>query len=119
MEVTSIRMNLLNNAGGIKAIGSFSLDDAFAIRGIRVMEDSKGRNFVAFPSRERSNGDYEHIAFPLSKEFYHKITDAIMTEFNRMREEVAAKVSKADQEQAENANEEQAQKETSHRGKGR
>lgn len=23
MEVTSIRMNLLNNAGGIKAIGSF------------------------------------------------------------------------------------------------
>ena len=113
MEVTSIRMNLLNNAGGIKAIGSFSLDDAFAIRGI------KGRNFVAFPSRERSNGDYEDIAFPLSKEFYHKITDAIMTEFNRMREEVAAKVSKADQEQTENANEEQAQKETSHRGKGR
>ena len=85
MEVTSIRMNLLNNAGGIKAIGSFSLDDAFAIRGIRVMEDSKGRNFVAFPSRERSNGDYEDIAFPLSKEFYHKITDAIMTEFNRMQ----------------------------------
>ena len=41
MEVTSIRMNLLNNAGGIKAIGSFSLDDAFAIRGIRVMEDRK------------------------------------------------------------------------------
>lgn len=42
-----------------------------------------------------------------------------MTEFNRMREEVAAKVSKADQEQTENTNEEQAQKETSHRGKGR
>ena len=118
MEVTSIRMNLLNNAGGIKAIGSFSLDNAFAIRGIRVMEDSKGRNFVAFPSRE-SNGDYEDIAFPLSKEFYHKITDAIMTEFNRMREEVAAKVSKADQEQQETASEEQTQKETSHRGKGR
>jgi len=103
----------------IKAIGSFSLDNAFAIRGIRVMEDSKGRNFVAFPSRERSNGDYEDIAFPLSKEFYHKITDAIMTEFNRMREEVAAKVSKADQEQKETASEEQTQKETSHRGKGR
>lgn len=73
MEVTSIRMNLLNNAGGIKAIGSFSLDNAFAIRGIRVMEDSKGRNFVAFPSRERSNGDYEDIAFPLSKEFYQNL----------------------------------------------
>ena len=36
-----------------------------------------------------------------------------------MREEVAAKVSKADQEQQETASEEQTQKETSHRGKGR
>ena len=42
-----------------------------------------------------------------------------MTEVKRTREEVAAKVAKADQEQTENANEEQAQKETSHRGKGR
>ena len=51
MEITDIRMNLLDNAGGVKAIGSFSLDNSFAVRGMRVMEDKKGRNFVAFPSR--------------------------------------------------------------------
>ena len=62
MEITDIRMNLLDNAGGVKAIGSFSLDNSFAVRGMRVMEDKKGRNFVAFPSRERANGDYEDIA---------------------------------------------------------
>ena len=73
MEITDIRMNLLDNAGGVKAIGSFSLDNSFAVRGMRVMEDKKGRNFVAFPSRERANGDYEDIAFPLSKEFYRRI----------------------------------------------
>ena len=74
MEITDIRMNLLDNAGGVKAIGSFSLDNSFAVRGMRVMEDKKGRNFVAFPSRERANGDYEDIAFPLSKEFYHHMS---------------------------------------------
>lgn len=90
MEITDIRMNLLDNAGGVKAIGSFSLDNSFAVRGMRVMEDKKGRNFVAFPSRERANGDYEDIAFPLSKEFYHQITDAFMKEFHRKQEEMAS-----------------------------
>ncbi len=98
MEITDIRMNLLSNAGGVKAIGSFSIDNEFAVRGMRVMEDSKGRNFVAFPSRERANGDYEDIAFPLSKEFYHEITDAFMKEFNRKKEEVASQ----DQSQSQN-----------------
>lgn len=90
MEITDIRMNLLDNAGGVKAIGSFSLDNSFVVRGMRVMEDKKGRNFVAFPSRERANGDYEDIAFPLSKEFYHQITDAFMKEFHRKQEEMAS-----------------------------
>lgn len=53
-----------------KAIGSFALDGAFAVRGVRVMEDKNGHNFVAFPSRAKSDGSYEDLAFPLSKELY-------------------------------------------------
>ena len=54
MEITDIRMNLLDNAGGVKKqLEVFSLDNSFfAVRGMRVMEDKKGRNFVAFPSRD-------------------------------------------------------------------
>lgn len=116
MEITDIRMNLLDNAGRVKAIGSFSLDNSFAVRGMRVMEDKKGRNFVAFPSRERANGDYEDIAFPLSKEFYHQITDAFMKEFHRKQEEMAS--------QEQNKFQDQGQKPTEdvpkpHRGRGR
>lgn len=128
MQVTDIRMNLLDNAGGVKAIGSFSLDNSFAVRGMRVMEDRQGRNFVAFPSRERANGEYEDIAFPLSKEFYHEITDAFMKEFNRKKEEVAtqekheAKDETQDksQSQDESKSAEQAQTESTSKGrKGR
>lgn len=87
MEVTDIRLNLIHKEGSVKAIGSFSLDHAFAVRGVRVMEDKTGKNFVAFPSREKANGEYEDLAFPLSKEFYHKVTEAIVNEYICVKEE--------------------------------
>ena len=34
MEVTDIRLGLATKEGGTKAFGSFSLDGAFAVRGI-------------------------------------------------------------------------------------
>ena len=62
MQVTEVRLNLINSSTAVKAIGSFALDDAFAVRGVRVMEDKKGNHFVAFPSREKQDGSYEDIA---------------------------------------------------------
>lgn len=87
MQVTDVRLNMINKDGGVKAIGSFSLDNSFAVRGVRVMEDKNGHNFVAFPSREKSNGEYEDIAFPLSKDFYHEVCDAILDEFKKVQTE--------------------------------
>ena len=99
MDITDVRMNLVNKEGSsIKAIGSFSLDGEFAVRGVRVMEDKNGRNFVAFPSREKSNGEYEDIDFPLSKEFYHKVTDAIIEEYNHVAEKKQNKQESANNE---------------------
>ena len=86
MQITEIRMNLVNNDSCCKAIGSIALDGEFAIRGMRVMEDYKGRNFVSFPAKPRSNGEYEDIAYPLNKELYHHISDAFIEEYNRKRQ---------------------------------
>lgn len=105
MEVTDIRLNLINKDGGVKAIGSFSLDHSFAIRGVRIMEDKNGRNFVAFPSREKTNGEYEDIAFPLSKEFYHEVTDALVEEYKVKKEQQETQA----QEQTQNQHQSQAE----------
>lgn len=114
MEVTDIRVNLINSDSGVKAIGSFALDGMFAVRGVRVMEDKKGRNFVAFPAREKANGEYEDIAFPLNKEFYHTLTEAIVNEYKKQ----------LDEKQSQTATEEQAKSEEkaaapAKKGKGR
>lgn len=105
MKVSEVRLNLINSTTAVKAIGSFSLDDAFAVRGVRVMEDKNARNFVAFPSREKQDGSYEDIAFPLSKELYADITGAILKEYQQM-------VEKQTQEQSQEQTQTEGEKET-------
>lgn len=86
MKVTEVRLSLINSTTAVKAIGSFTLDDVFAVRGIRVMEDKNGISFVTFPSREKQDGSYEDIAFPLSKKLYIDITEAILKEYRQLVE---------------------------------
>ena len=68
------------------------------------MEDKNGKNFVAFPSREKQDGSYEDIAFPLSKELYASITGAVIDEYKQQ-------VEKREQEQNQEASQEQTQTE--------
>ena len=68
------------------------------------MEDKNGKNFVAFPSREKQDGSYEDIAFPLSKELYADITGAILKEYQQM-------VEKQTQEQSQEQTQTVAEKE--------
>lgn len=89
MQVSEVRLNLLNTDNAVKAIGSFALDGAFAVRGVRVMEDKNGHNFVAFPSRAKADGTYEDLAFPLSKDLYAHITGAILDEYKAQVEKQA------------------------------
>ncbi len=86
MEVTDIKMTVLNNNTATKAISSISLDSELAIRGVRVMESRDGRNFISFPSRERADGQYDDIAFPRTKALYHKVADAVIAEYNTQKE---------------------------------
>lgn len=69
------------------------------------MEDKNGKNFVAFPSREKQDGSYEDIAFPLSKELYADITGAILKEYQQM-------VEKQTQEQSQEQTQTEGEKET-------
>ena len=102
MQVSEVRLNLLHNDSAVRAIGSFSLDESFAVRGVRVMEDKNGHNFVAFPSRAKQDGTYEDLAFPLSKELYAHITGAIMEEYKKQ-------VEKQSQEQTQEQTQDQSQ----------
>jgi stage V sporulation protein G len=84
MEVTNVHLTMLDGTGA-KAIGNFSLDNEFVVRGIRIMEGPHGKEFVSFPSRKKKDGEYEEVAFPVTKEFYQKLTDAILKEYQDLK----------------------------------
>lgn len=71
------------------------------------MEDKNGHNFVAFPSREKQDGSYEDIAFPLSKELYAEITGAVLDEYKQQVEK-KEQTQEASQEQTPLVDEKEA-----------
>ena len=70
-----------NNA--TKAFASVSVEDLIAIKGIRVVEGSKG-HFVTMPQSKDNEGNYHDIAFPVNKELRNALNKAVLDEFKEV-----------------------------------
>ncbi|MDZ7859618.1 MAG: septation regulator SpoVG [Candidatus Krumholzibacteriota bacterium] len=66
MEITEIRISL-HEDNKLKAFASITFDDCFVVRGLKLIEGSKGV-FVAMPSRKRPDGSYQDVAHPINSE---------------------------------------------------
>jgi len=70
--------------GSTKAFASISVNNTVAIRGIRVVED-KEKMFVTMPqSRDKKTGKYHDIAFPIDGDLRKEITNATLSEYDRV-----------------------------------
>lgn len=79
MDITEVRVALKNEAK-LKAFASITLDDAFVIRGLKIINGSQGY-FVSMPSRRRKNGTFQDIAHPINNEMRKKIEDKVLDAF--------------------------------------
>ena len=66
MKITDIRI-LLRDDDKLKAFVSVTFDDAFAVRGMKIIEGVKG-TFLAMPSRKTAEDVYVDVAFPINRE---------------------------------------------------
>jgi stage V sporulation protein G len=66
MKITDIRI-LLREDDKLKAFVSVTFDDAFAVRGMKIIEGAKG-TFLAMPSRKTAEDAYVDVAFPINRE---------------------------------------------------
>ncbi|MCD4691094.1 septation regulator SpoVG [bacterium] len=69
----------------LKAFVSITFDNAFVVRGLKVIEGNTGL-FVAMPSRRRKDGEFRDIAHPINNETRDMIETAVMKEFERQLE---------------------------------
>ena len=77
MHVTDVRVRKILVEGKMKAIVSVTLNDAFVIHDVKVVEGQTGL-FVAMPSRKTPNGEFRDIAHPINSSAREIIQMAVL-----------------------------------------
>jgi stage V sporulation protein G len=86
MDITDVRVYLQNGGRSLKAFASVTLDGEFAVRDLKVVDGKKGL-FVSMPSRKRTDGTYQDLAFPVTKELRETLHGRVLDAYRRAREE--------------------------------
>ncbi|MBR6229874.1 MAG: septation regulator SpoVG [Eubacterium sp.] len=81
MQITDIRVRMVNTDSKMKAVVSVTFDDCFVVHDIKVIEGEKGL-FIAMPSRKTSDGEYRDIAHPINREMRSSLENAILDVYN-------------------------------------
>ena len=77
MKITKVVLrNKEKEDSRMKAIATVTLDEAFVITGIRLIQGDD-KMFIAMPSRKVSEGVYDDIAHPVNQETRQMFEDAI------------------------------------------
>lgn len=82
IEITEVRVSLRDDAK-LKAFASITLADLFVIRGLKIIEGTKNRMFVAMPSRKRPDGKHQDIAHPITRRMREYLEDIVLAEYQR------------------------------------
>lgn len=94
MEITEVRITLRDEEK-LKAFANVTFDDAFVVRGLKVINGTNGY-FVSMPSRKRPDGTYQDIAHPINNEMRRMIEDAVLGAYENERQADASLQAKAE-----------------------
>ena len=102
MKVTDVRLRKIQTDGRMKALGSITLDEAFVIHDLRVIEGNSGL-FVAMPSKRTPDGEFRDIAHPINSDMRQEIQDAVMKVYDETDEVIPDKNATSDNEESDEA----------------
>ena len=102
MKVTDVRLRKIQTDGRMKALVSITLDEAFVIHDLRVIEGNSGL-FVAMPSKRTPDGEFRDIAHPINTDMRQEIQDAVMKVYDETDEVIPDKNATSDNEESDEA----------------
>jgi stage V sporulation protein G len=85
VEVSEIRIRMVDNDSKMKAVVSVTFDDVFVVHDIKIIEGTKGV-FVAMPSRRSPDGVYRDIVHPINTEFRDSLVKRIVGRYEQEKE---------------------------------
>lgn len=80
MKITDVRIRKVDGQSRLRAIVSITIDDAFAVHELRIIEGKEGL-FVAMPSKEVGEGKFKDIAHPINVETRQMVEKAILDKY--------------------------------------
>jgi stage V sporulation protein G len=83
LQITEVRIALRDD-DKLKAFASMTFNDAFVVRGLKIIEGTNGM-FVAMPSRKKPDGTYQDVAHPINNEARKYIEELILDEYQKER----------------------------------
>lgn len=83
MEITDVRVRKIAKEGKLKAVVSITIDEAFVVHDIKVIDGEKGL-FIAMPSKKTVDGEYRDIAHPINSSTRSEIQAIILQKFEEM-----------------------------------
>jgi stage V sporulation protein G len=76
VEITEVRVRLRNEER-LKGFVNVTFDDAFVVRGMKVISGNNGY-FVAMPSRRLPDGSHQDVAHPVTTEMRRQIEERVL-----------------------------------------
>ena len=64
MNISDIRIKIVEATGKLKAVASITIDGCFVVHDIKILEGNRGL-FVMMPSRKSADGIYKDVAHPI------------------------------------------------------
>jgi putative septation protein spoVG len=86
MNISDIRIKIVEAAGKLKAVASITIDGCFVVHDIKILEGNRGL-FVMMPSRKSADGIYKDVAHPINTETREMLkTVLVKAYFDKMSE---------------------------------
>ncbi|MEW6724228.1 MAG: septation regulator SpoVG [Bacillota bacterium] len=80
MQITDVRLRLIEAEGKLKAVGSITIDSEFVVHDLRVVEGPTGL-FVSMPSRRTASGEYRDVAHPITSGNREMIRQSVLAAY--------------------------------------
>lgn len=93
-----VRIFGAKDSGATRATATVNINGIFAVRGVKVLESSKGL-FVAMP-QYKVGSDYKDICFPCTREAHEQLSNAVMKAYEQALTQTQAQGSAPEPRQA-------------------
>lgn len=81
MQITEVRIRMIDTEGKMRAIASVTFDGCFVVHDIKIIEGQEGP-FVAMPSRKIGDGEFRDVAHPIQQFMRDMIREAVFKAYD-------------------------------------